>query len=223
MAVHVTSEEEATESAKRLGNLSTSIIPNGIDIPPPPPPPPADGVLKLLFVGRLDPKKGIENLISTTRGFHHLDIARWRLKIVGDGDSAFVARLHRLVSDMGITDRVEFCGHLTGERKYQAYAASDVVVLPSHTENFGLVVAEALAHARPVIASRGTPWREVEQHECGFWVNNDPSSLGSAIQRINRCDRPAMGQRGRDWMATSFSWQERAVSMLSLYEHLLAA
>jgi glycosyltransferase involved in cell wall biosynthesis len=223
MALHVTSEEEATESAQRLGNVCTSVIPNGIDIPPAPPPPPNDGVLKLLFVGRLDPKKGIENLISSVAKLRNFGVPNWRLRIVGDGDVSFVTRLHRMVSESGTAAPVEFCGHLAGKEKYRAYSTSDVVVIPSHTENFGLVVAEALAHARPVIASRGTPWAAVEQRDCGLWVNNDPSSLASAIQRITQRDRLAMGLRGREWMASSFSWRERAVSMLGLYEQLRAA
>jgi len=95
------------------------------------------------------------------------------------------------------------------------------VIVPFYTENFANVVSEALAHARPVIASRATPWREVEQHGCGLWVDNDPGSLTSAIQKMNGYDRIAMGLRGRQWMAAAFSWDEQARRMLSLYESLV--
>lgn len=222
-ALHLTSEEEAAESAPRLGNPTAWVIPNGVDIPLLPTPPPNDGVLKLLFIGRLDPKKGIENLIEATSIFSRLKLADWRLRIAGEGDPDYVAGLHALASDAGVSSRVEFCGHLDGECKHRAFANSDIVVVPSHTENFGLVVAEALAHARPVIAGRGTPWREVESRGCGLWVNNDPPSLASGIQKLCRCDRAAMGRRGRDWMNSSFTWQERARCMLSLYERLVCA
>lgn len=215
-ALHVTSEEEASQSAPRLGNLPAWLIPNGVDIPVLPTPPSNSGVLTILFIGRLDPKKGIENLIEATAA---LDLANWRLKIAGQGDSAYVAKLRRLATD----PRVEFCGYLEGQQKYQAFANSDMVVVPSYSENFGLVVAETLAHARPVIASRGTPWREVEDRGCGLWVNNDPSSLALAIKKLSQSDRIEMGHRGRKWMAADFSWQERARSMVSLYERLLAA
>jgi len=178
-------------------------------------------VLKLLFIGRLDPKKGIENLISSVHILSRSGLDNWQLRIAGDGDPHYVAQLRRLVSSADCGNRVEFCGHLNGEHKYRAFANSDIVVVPSHTENFGVVVAEALAHGRPVIATRGTPWDGVERHECGYWVNNDPMSLACAILQMSQVDRVAMGRRGRDWMAHGFSWQERAQRMLSLYRQLV--
>lgn len=222
-ALHVTSEEEAAESAQRLGHPLTRVIPNGIDIPCLPPPTLQDGTLKLLFIGRLDPKKGIENLISSAAMLSGLGIANWSLKIVGDGERVYVSQLRKLVCASGMNARVEFCGHFNGEQKYQAFTKTDIVVVPSYTENFGNVVAEALAHARPVIASRGTPWRQIEQHKCGLWVPNDPRSLATAIFTLAKCDRTVMGQRGRDWMENAFSWKDRARDMLSLYEELVNA
>lgn len=213
-ALHFTSEEEGLRSGSRLGNLPAWVIPNGIDIPRLPTPPPNDGVLKLLFVGRLDPIKGIENLIEAARLLHAPD---WRLRIAGQGDPSYVAKLRCITSD----PRVQFCGHLQGDDKYRAFAHSDVVIVPSYSENFGLVVAEALSHARPVIASRGTPWREVEDRGCGLWVHNDPPALAAAIQQIAASDRAAMGLRGREWMQQSFSWRESARCMFALYQHLL--
>ncbi|MGI9074373.1 MAG: glycosyltransferase [Bryobacteraceae bacterium] len=219
--LHVTSEEESAGNSQRLGTTPSCLIRNGVDIPPLAPPLSNDGVLKLLFIGRLDPVKGIENLIVATSIAARAGMGKWRLRVAGTGDPGFVAHLRGLIHRAGIASQVEFCGHVEGEDKYREFAASDVVVVPSHTENFGLVVAEALAHARPVITSRGTPWREVEQHQCGLWVENDPGSLATAIGRINQCDRFAMGQRGREWMRTDFCWLERARRMLSLYEQLV--
>ena len=147
--------------------------------------------------------------------------AKWRLKIVGEGDPPYVHGLRTIVSHHGIQEKVEFCGHLSGAAKYEAFQSSDLVVIPSFTENFGMVVAEALAHARPVIVSRGTPWREVASYGCGMWVNNDANSLASAIQQMAELDRVEMGLRGRKWMIGEFSWEERAAQMFKLYEELI--
>jgi glycosyltransferase involved in cell wall biosynthesis len=223
VALHVTSEEEAAESVAGVGKAHTCIIPNGIDIPGFPPAPPEDGYLKILFIGRLDPKKGLENLISSLPSLSEHGVSKWRLTIAGDGAPAYVARLRALVSETGTGAQVEFAGDLRGQDKYMAFANSDVVAVPSHTENFANVVAEGLAHARPVIASRATPWREIERHDCGLWVNNDSGSLASAIAAISSRDRMEMGRRGRQWMTDSFSWQEQARRMLSLYQELVAA
>ena len=222
LTLHCTSEVEAKESASRLGCPRTFVAPNGIDIPPLPAAPPSNGVLKLLFVGRLDAKKGIENLIASTSQFAALGIDRWHLKIVGNGDRSYVDELRRHASAAGQSDHVEFCGHYSGEKKYEAYSESDLVVVPSHTENFGIVVAEALAHSRPVVVSRGTPWSEVEARNCGRWVENDPASLAEAIRDVGTRDRVAMGKLGRAWMIEAFSWEEQTRRMLGLYQQVLS-
>ena len=222
MSLHVTSDDEALESTRCLGNPTTCVIPNGIDIPPLPPTPIEDGVLKILFIGRLDPKKGLENLITALQALSERGSGPWRLQIVGDGDPGYVLGLKRLASECGIGSGVEFSGDLRGQEKYHAFANSDVVAVPSYTENFGNVVAEALAHARPVIASRATPWREVRgQHECGLWVGNDSASLASALEVMIGRDRVEMGLRGRKWMSNAFSWPEQTRRMLRLYKDLV--
>src|SRR5207249_1017724 len=94
------------------------------------------------------------------------------------------------------------------------------LVVPSHTENFGNVVAEGLAHAVPVIVSTGTPWRRLEEVGCGLWVNNDPESLAKAIEQMGRMPLREMGNRGHDWMQREFSWDKRTREMLTCYEAL---
>jgi glycosyltransferase involved in cell wall biosynthesis len=84
-----------------------------------------------------------------------------------------------------------------------------------------MVVAEALAHGVPVIASRGTPWSGVEAHGCGLWVENDPASLVAAIERMSHMPLREMGERGRCWMEQEFTWETVARRMLQLYGKLL--
>ncbi|MGC1399118.1 glycosyltransferase, partial [Candidatus Binatus sp.] len=94
-------------------------------------------------------------------------------------------------------------------------------VAPSFTENFAIVVAEALAHGAAVIASTGTPWKDVERVGCGLCVANDPASLADAISKINSMPLAEMGERGRRWMAADFSWEKCAAEMIALYKTLL--
>ena len=95
-------------------------------------------------------------------------------------------------------------GDIRGDEKQRMFERTDVVVAPSFTENFAIVVAEALAHGAAVIASTGTPWKEVERVGCGLWVANDPASVADAIIKINTMPIAEMGERGRRWMATRF-------------------
>jgi glycosyltransferase involved in cell wall biosynthesis len=118
---------------------------------------------------------------------------------------------------LGLNERVRLVGEALGDAKKKLFENSDVVLVPSYKENFGIVVAEALAHGIPVIASRGTPWSNLERKGCGLWVENDPRTLASAIRKISTMPMRDMGVRGREWMQADFSWRSVANQMLDLY------
>src|SRR5947209_1044244 len=111
-------------------------------------------------------------------------------------------------------------GEVRGDEKRRLFENSDLTIVPSHRENFGMVVAESLAHGVPVIASKGTPWRRVEEIGCGLWVDNDPKSLAQAIEQMSLMPLIEMGRRGREWMAKEFSWDKRAQEVLACYNAL---
>jgi glycosyltransferase involved in cell wall biosynthesis len=219
--LHVTSAGEAAASGARFANIRRQVIPNGIDVPPfvqrfrsnnhP---------LKLMYLGRLDPIKGIENLL---RAVVLARVPSWKLDVYGEGDPSYRATLERLVSELALSSRIRFVGQVSGAEKVQAFADADLCVVPSHSENFGIVVAEAMAHGVPVIASRGTPWAEIETRGSGLWVDNSAASLAAAIDFMADADRYAMGQAGRQWMLEAFSWPSIARSMAALYSMLLAS
>src|ERR1700737_1602234 len=102
---------------------------------------------------------------------------------------------------------MEMLGTILAEAKKRLFDWSDVALVPSYTENFAIVVAEALAHGVPVIASKGTPWSRLEEMRCGLWVDNDPETLADAIRGINTMPLQDMGTRGREWMQNEFSWR----------------
>lgn len=114
---------------------------------------------RLLFVGRVSPIKALDNLI---RAWDLVRPADWTLRIVGNDERGYQANLVRLVEELKLGARVEFPGPKFGTDLEEEYQNADALVLPSHTENFGAVVADALAWGLPVITSKGTPWREVK-------------------------------------------------------------
>ena len=145
----------------------------------------------ILYLGRIHPKKGIENLINA---FNLLDseiLGSHHLLIVGGGDEDYTKRLKERASSSERADLIHFLGHRTGEEKSQIYGAAKVMVLPSFSENFGNVVVEALFQSTPVIASRYTPWGGLETAGCGSWVDNDPKSLAMALESILSLDEKA--------------------------------
>ena len=220
MVLHVTSAQEAAESVAKFPRARAAVVANGVELPPRLERRNGSARLRLLFLGRLDPKKGIENLLAACQGLSNLD-QLWSLTIAGSGDAAYTAGLEENARTLGLREQVSFVGEVRGQAKTDLFAASDLAVFPSHTENFAMVVAEALAHGVPVIASKGTPWSGVEAHGCGLWVENDPATLAAAIARMSRMPLGEMGERGRCWMEEEFAWETVAREMLRLYGKLL--
>jgi glycosyltransferase involved in cell wall biosynthesis len=219
--IHVTSPEEGEAARKRMPDSPIVTIPNGVDIPetlgsrtfqP-------NGVTRVLYLGRLDPIKALENLIDAIALSKTPNV---ELTLCGSGDAAYTATLAKRIDDKGLSTKVKFAGFVEGKAKTLAFEQADICVLPSFSENFGMAVVEALSHAVPVIASRGTPWRDLETKECGAWVANDPGSLAQAIDELARKNLEALGQRGRVWMQDSFDWNAVARRMVEVYRRLRA-
>jgi glycosyltransferase involved in cell wall biosynthesis len=203
----------------RIPRSEIACIRNGIDLPTLPAErvwKPA-GRLRLLYIGRLDPKKGIENLLVALAQPLGVEI---ELAIYGRGATDYEESLYRLVEELDLGELVHFCGLVDGAEKTRAFFETDFCVLPSFTENFGMVVAEALAHGVPVIASRSTPWAALEAHGCGLWVDNSPESLRAAILQMSKSDLHEMGTKGRIWMEKEFSWSEIGLCMEAVYRRL---
>jgi glycosyltransferase involved in cell wall biosynthesis len=219
--LHVTSEGEAVESSRRISRAAISVIRNGIEMPSDIPERewrPA-GQLRITYMGRLHPIKGIEQVIAAVQ---YLANGTVNLNIFGVGEEDYSQSLRELVERLGLQHVVSFKGHVTGRDKLQAFLHTDICVVPSFSENFAMVVAEALAHAVPVIASKGTPWQDLEKHGCGLWVENSPEELAQAITRLAACPLYEMGIRGRIWMKDYYSWDKVSAEMLFAYRRLVA-
>lgn len=221
LVIHLTSEDEAAETRARLPRANIGLIPNGVEIPPTLHREPRIERLRLGFVGRLDPKKGVENLLAACRILKERGGPAFSLAIAGSGSSEYESRIRREIDRLALGNEVAMLGDIRGEQKQRMFEQTDVVVVPSFTENFAIVVAEALAHAVAVIASTGTPWKEVEHKGCGLWVANDPASIADAISKISSMPIAEMGARGRRWMAADFSWDKCASEMVALYKKML--
>jgi glycosyltransferase involved in cell wall biosynthesis len=217
-AVHATSEREAEAVRVAMPGVRAVVIPNGIEIPEAAPHR-VDPRLRLLFLGRLDPIKGIDRLLAALAELALPNAREWVLRIAGTGDSAYRDGLERAVP-RDIRTRVEWLGDVRGEDKAQLFQDTDLLVLPSHSENFGMAAAEALAHGVPVIASKGTPWAGLEEHHCGRWTENTPTALAEAIRSLATEDLRAAGERGRTWMQQDYAWPIIAKRFLALASSL---
>ncbi|HEY3131051.1 MAG TPA: glycosyltransferase [Acidobacteriota bacterium] len=217
--LHVTSEEEARESLQRFPGFKAVVTPNGVEIPDRVSHVPKNGLFRILYLGRLHPKKGIENLLAACKLLN--SDAAWSLTIAGAGDPGYGKRIRDRINEMALSQQVKMVGETRGNAKEKLFENADIVTMPSFTENFGMVAAEALARSVPVIAGRNTPWKGMEEIGCGLSVDNDPQSLAGAIVQMMGMPLREMGQRGREWMKREYSWKCRAAQMIQTYEEIL--
>jgi len=113
-----------------------------------------------------------------------------------------------------------FCGNLDDALKWNLHARADLFVLPTHVENIGIVIAEALASETPVITTKGAPWADLELHGCGWWIGIGPESLAVALQKATSCSNSElkeMGTRGRVLIGTKYAWSLVATQMKQVY------
>ena len=177
----------------------------------------------LFFLSRITPKKGLPMLLQA------IDVARgafsdWLLIIAGVDEFDHKKEVKLLVRQLGLEDSVRFLGTLYGQAKRDAFAAADVFILPSFSEGSPMVVLDSLATGVPVITTKGTPWESLNAHRCGWWVDVSVDGLAEALRdaaNLSKEQLMAMGRRGRDLVATEYSWIELARKTVDLYMWLL--
>lgn len=215
---HATSGQEV-EDIRSMGLYRPiAVIPNGIDVPELRRFSRPSGSRTALFLSRVHPKKGVDQLLRAWARVES-EFPDWRLKIVGPSEKGHIKDLQSLSLRLALR-RVSFSGPLYGVDKEVAYASAELFILPTLHENFGLVVAEALSNATPVICTKGAPWEGLRTNGCGWWVDHGVEAMEAALRRALACETEEllqMGLRGRSWMAREFGWDGIAARMLEVY------
>jgi glycosyltransferase involved in cell wall biosynthesis len=220
---HATAESEALEIRAAGFRQPIAIVPNGIHVPASIDRSPSLGTRKrLVYLGRIHPKKGVDHLLRawTEVAPQHAD---WELVLIGPDDDEHTARYRALAGEIG-APRTTFLGPRYGQDKREELARASLFVLPTHSENFGLVVAEALASAVPVIVSKGAPWGGVVPERCGWWIDIGVEPLVRSLRdalATSEQELAEMGRRGRAWMLREYSWEDVGRKMAAAYEWTL--
>jgi glycosyltransferase involved in cell wall biosynthesis len=218
-----TSMEEATSLRECGREQAVAVVPIGVHLPelkgrqcekPNP--------RTALFVSRIHPVKGLLLLVEAWKRVRPRD---WRVIVAGPDEEGHRRVVEKAVGAAGLERQFEFVGPVGDEAKETLLQGADFLILPTMSENFGVVVAEALANCLPVITTTGAPWRGLVDHSCGWWVRPEASELAHAIHEatgLSDKERETMGARGRLWMEREFSWPSMAQRMLSVYEWILS-
>ena len=219
-----TSEAEAF-NIRQLGlKQPIAVIPNGVAIPE------SISLSKetrqnseriILFLSRVHKKKGLINL---ARAWANIREPGWRLVIAGNDESGHKEEVLSVIRGLGIGQWFDFIGPVHGKDKEDIYLNADVFILPTFSENFGVVIAEALSYGVPVITTTGTPWKSLVKSNSGWWVKPDVEHITAAIREaISMTDgeRSDMGLNGRKHVIDNYSWTSVVSGTLSVYSWLL--
>lgn len=194
--IHVTAESESRD-VRRLGLTNPLVVlPLGVGVTPEPPTLRHNNPRIALFVSRVHPKKGLFNLVDAWALLKRrpATIGDWRFVIAGPDEEGCAAAVMARANAAGVGGDFELVGPIFGRQKEDLYAHADLFVLPTFSENFGVVVIEALAHGCPVITTKGAPWAELEN--CGNAGMRQCHNEGDGNKAITQSGNPAF-QPGR--------------------------
>lgn len=240
--IFTTAEMEA-QHVRDLGvKVPMSVIPNGIETDGYACRTSMDGVKKqILFLSRVHVKKGIEILIEAFSKLREksLELRDWSVVIVGNGEAEYIKSLELRVKSLELEDCIKILPPVFGEAKTKLYQESSLFCLPSYSENFGMVIAEAMSCGVPAITTNGTPWQ---------LLNGDCTTMGASLDMLDGDKRtgwcielsvenlektlreamsmnPAalyeMGQRGSRMINENFNYRSVAQKTKRLYEWIV--
>ena len=231
--IHATSNMEAENILRLNLNVPIAVIPNGIDKPNKNKllsnfDPSSIGLLKkdqrkiMLFLGRIHPKKGLLNFLEAWK--NSLSFLReWRLVIAGFPEENYLEKLKKFVSKNRLENSVYFLGPLLGEDLANIYKYSEIFVLPTFSENFGLVVAEALSYGLPTITTKDTPWSLLERENAGWCCESKVKDLERVIKiatNLTLSDYKIMSHNAYQ-LSKNYDWNEISISFFELYKWIL--
>ncbi|WP_026103141.1 glycosyltransferase [Pseudanabaena sp. PCC 6802] len=229
-AIHLTSEQEKQDVSRLNLKAPSFVLPHGLAIPPAIPN--ARSLLRkhlnisanepvILFLSRLHPKKGLDYLIPALGKLTH---HRFTFAIAGNGSKEYEAEIENLLVSHGIRDRTHLMGFVEGETKNMLMQGADLFALTSHSENFAVVVLEALAAGIPVLVTPGVALAKVvQQQQLGYVPELDVTAIASALDRYLNNPQAGidMGDRARQIVCEKYAWKRIALDMQQIYTDIL--
>ncbi len=231
--LHATSLDEAKDLRDMGLRNPIAVIPNGIDVPEGKPVPSREileerwPVLRdkkiMLFMSRIHKKKGLD-MLAEIWGELASKYKDWHLVIAGTDKDNHWHEVEKILLNNGAINSTLYVGLQHGREKEALLASCEFAVLPTFSENFGVVIGEVLAYGRPVVTTTGAPWKEINEHECGWWIEPDKDCVRDALTAALETDCEElcqMGLRGRILVKEKYGWDSIAEEIHSVYKWLL--
>lgn len=228
--VHCTADAEQAQTRRWIGRGRSAVVPNYMDLRPYVDPAPAaearrrfdipdDGVPLVLFLSRIDRKKGVETLIRSSALLHRRGVPH-RLIVAGNADPHYLSAMKQLTHDLEMDEVVRFVGMVTGDLKRSLLSAATVFALPSSQENFGFVYFEALACGTPVVTTHCVDTAaDLEAGGGALLAELDPEPFSARLEPLLYDPDLArqMGAAGRRWAFKFLSPRPLLARFESLY------
>jgi len=230
-SVHMFNISEYEASKKALGDVRPFILPNGVDVSKYQDFPDKTGLesllpqvrakILLLFLGRINYKKGLDVLIPAFRRARSLNHGLHL--IIAGPDDGYLEHLKKLIEQHALGDYVTLTGMVSGILKQQILAAAKIFILTSYQEGDPMALKEAMAAGLPGIISSACNFPEAEEHDCGVIVPHDPGAVAEAILRLasDRQRLQAMGERAKSLMRARYTWAAITAELVAHYRSLL--
>jgi glycosyltransferase involved in cell wall biosynthesis len=232
-AVHFTSEEEAKVSERYGTATKDLIIPLGVNIPDRFPAPKtarqqfgiADNVPLLLFMSRIDPKKGLDLLLPALLTLQAEGL-QFHFVLAGANpqDPMYENSIKEQINNSALAKVSTIAGFVTGEAKLALLQDADIFVLPSYYENFGIAVAEAMATQTPVLISEGVHiWESIKDAAAGWTTSCNEEQLTATLRNAlhNPQEWEQMGSNARNLVRDKYSWNAIAKQLITTYATLI--
>lgn len=222
--IFTTAEMEAKHVHELGIHVPCSVIPNGIETEGYPCRT-SVGVVKkqVLFLSRIHIKKGIELLIDAWKKIIN-DFPGWKLVIVGNGEPEYIESLNQRIVSLELQDSVEIKEPVFGAAKLELYQSSALFVLPSFSENFGMVIAEAMSCGVPTLTTTNCPWEILNETKTGWCIDLSVENLEKALREALSMEPDRlydMGQRASKLVFENFNYRNVAARTKELYEWIL--
>lgn len=185
--------------------------------------PETQGKKLILFLGRIDPKKGLD-LLSQAFGTIKHQISDAHLVLAGPDNIGFSSLAQQYFADNACLQSVTFTGLLTGKLKYAALAAADIYVAPSYSEGFSMSVLEAMASGLPCVITTGCNFPEAKATNSAHVVEIDADEIAHALLDClhNPEEAKKMGDRARQFIQENYTWDKIATDLIEVYQAILA-
>ena len=222
-ALIATAESERKNLVALDYNKNVLMVPNGVIV---------DGTAlkhcwkrnkQMLYLGLLRPNKGAGVLLDALSLIKD-KLEGYKVIVAGPDTEGYLSVLKSKSKEYGLEDIVTFPGGVFGDEKWKLYKESDLFVLPTLNENFGIVIAESLLCGTPVITCKGAPWQGLVDNSCGWWVDRTPKDVADAISASFDCseeDLEKKGKRGSEYIVENFSSDIVAKKMIEVYLNII--